>query len=99
MILEDKDRLGNKLRELEKAREDQYAAERDRELLEKLRQKKTELRHAASEATVTMGVMCPRCHRGLRPEQHRGVTVMMCPEDHGAWFDQEALKIFLEAPK
>ncbi len=32
-----KDRLGDKLRDLEKAREDDYFARRDRELLEKLK--------------------------------------------------------------
>ena len=34
-----KDRLGDKLRDLEKAREDDYFARRDRELLEKMRKK------------------------------------------------------------
>jgi hypothetical protein len=99
MILDEKDRLGNKLRELEKAREDQYAAERDRELLEKLRQKKAELREAASEATTTMGVMCPRCHRGLVPEAHGSLTLMVCPGGDGAWLDAGALKSFLAAIK
>jgi len=99
MIPDEKDRLGDKLRELEKAREDQYAAERDRELLEKLRRKKTELRQAASEATVTMGIMCPRCHRGLRPKAHGSVTMMVCPGDDGAWFDGEALKVVLATLK
>jgi hypothetical protein len=32
-----KDRLGDKLRDAEKAREDQYFAKRDKELLEKLK--------------------------------------------------------------
>ncbi|MGH7988489.1 MAG: hypothetical protein ACRD4Q_10500 [Candidatus Acidiferrales bacterium] len=34
-----KDRMGDKLHDLEKAREEQWARERDKELLEKLRQK------------------------------------------------------------
>jgi len=34
---EEKDRLGNKLRDVEKGREDDYFARRDRELLAKLR--------------------------------------------------------------
>ena len=99
MIPDEKDRLGNKLRDLEKAREDQYAAERDRELIEKLRQKKAELRQAASEASVTMGVLCPRCHRGLLPKAHGSVTMMVCPGDDGAWFDGEALKVVLATLK
>ena len=99
MISDEKDRLGNKLRDLEKAREDQYAAERDHELIEKLRQKKAELRQAATEATVTMGVLCPRCHRPLLPEVHGSVTIMVCPGEDGAWFDGEALKVVLATLK
>ncbi len=37
MAGDQKDRLGDKLRDLEKAREDDYFARRDRELLEKMR--------------------------------------------------------------
>jgi hypothetical protein len=37
MANENKDRLGDKLRDAEKAREDEYFARRDRELLEKMR--------------------------------------------------------------
>ncbi len=37
-----KDRLGDKLRDLEKAREDDYFARRDREALEKMRKQKDE---------------------------------------------------------
>ena len=33
----EKDRLGDKLKDLEKAREDQYFAEREKKLLDKLR--------------------------------------------------------------
>jgi hypothetical protein len=36
-MAEEKDRLGNKLRDAEKGREDDYFARRDRELLAKLR--------------------------------------------------------------
>ena len=35
-MADEKDRLGDKLQNLEKAREDQWAAQRDRELLAKL---------------------------------------------------------------
>jgi len=37
-----KDRLGDKLRDLEKAREDDYFARRDRELVEKMRKQEKE---------------------------------------------------------
>ena len=42
MANEQKDRFGDKLRDAEKAREDEYFARRDRELLEKLRREQAE---------------------------------------------------------
>ena len=46
MAVEEKDRLGDKLRDAERAREDQYFAERDRQLIDRLRQSKGgEARH------------------------------------------------------
>lgn len=38
-VRENKDRLGDKLRDAEKAREDQYFAKRDKELLQKLKER------------------------------------------------------------
>jgi hypothetical protein len=37
-LREGKDRLGDKLRDVEKAREDQYFAKRDKELIQKLKE-------------------------------------------------------------
>jgi hypothetical protein len=50
MAANDKDRLGDKLHDVEKAREDIYFAERDRELMEKLRLHGVEVEE------------CPGCH-------------------------------------
>lgn len=98
-IIDEKDRLGQKLHDLEKAREDQYAAARDRELIEKLRQKRAELRHAAREATEALGLLCPRCHRELVAKTEGSLKVMACPQAEGAWLDSEALKTALAALK
>jgi predicted Zn-ribbon and HTH transcriptional regulator len=54
---EEKDRFGDKLREVERAREDQFFKKRDQELLEKLRQKKQE----EAEAQVAAPDRCPKC--------------------------------------
>ncbi|MGH7931779.1 MAG: hypothetical protein ACREQN_01290 [Candidatus Binataceae bacterium] len=52
--MDEKDRLGDKLRDVEKAREDQWAHERDRELIEKLRKKgKDETAEAAKNKNPT----------------------------------------------
>ncbi len=42
MANENKDRLGDKLRDLERGREEDYFARRDRELLEKMKRKEAE---------------------------------------------------------
>lgn len=42
MANEQKDRFGDKLRDAEKGREDEYFARRDRELLEKMRRRPPE---------------------------------------------------------
>jgi len=92
--VDNKDRFGSKLHDAERAREDQHAAERDRELLEKLRKKKSELGAIKGKTDATEGV-CPRCQRTLLAKPFGKVTMMACPQDDGAWFDEEALKVVL----
>jgi uncharacterized protein with PIN domain len=80
-----KDRLGQKLRDLEKAREDQWAAQQDRELLEKLRRK-------AQMPKLQMN--CPRCGRKLEPVTRGALSISLCAE-HGAWVEKEVLELLL----
>ncbi len=84
-VLDEKDRLGQKLRDLEKAREDQWAAEHDRELLEKLRRK------AAAQGPQ---MNCPQCGRALESVTRKGFSMSLCSE-HGAWIETEALERLL----
>ncbi|HLH78171.1 MAG TPA: zf-TFIIB domain-containing protein [Candidatus Binataceae bacterium] len=95
MVIEEKDRLGNKLRDLEKAREDQWAAQRDNELLEKIRQKRQELQQAASEAASQGVAICPHCHQALTPLERAGFRMLACPQNDGAWLDQKVLERLL----
>jgi len=88
-VPDEKDRLGDKLQNLEKAREDQWAAQRDRELLEKLQRKQTELKEA--EKAAAEGGSCPHCHRQLVKSKKAGVTMLSCPADGGAWIDKSEL--------
>ena len=62
----EKDRLGEKLHQKEKAEEDRYFAERDKELLEKLRHEKVAQR-------------CPTCGTALIAVERHGKTVHECP--------------------
>lgn len=50
----EKDRLGTKLHDLEQAREDLFFAERDRQLIEKLRRERSDVWHAEVEDLMAL---------------------------------------------
>ncbi len=83
--MDEKDRLGDKLHELEKGREDQFFAQRDRELLAKLKSKQASevedvMKHAAH-------LRCPKCGERLHAVKRHGVELEECPGCHGIWLD------------
>ncbi|MBU6280761.1 hypothetical protein KGQ64_00870 [bacterium] len=73
----EKDRLGDKLHDVEKAREDLFFAQRDRELLEKLR--------AGSAAAGA----CPTCGAALESREEAPLRLRVCPAGHGGWIATE----------
>ena len=75
-----RDRFGDKIHELEKAREDQWAREQDRALLEKMRTRQQPV------------LNCPRCEAQLISRPGAGLTLMACPNGHGAWVEGAALE-------
>ena len=86
MVGDNKDRLGNKLHDAEKAREDQWARQHDDELLEKMRERMKQ-------------TACPSCKQFLVPKTEAGVSMYACPQGHGAWLDAAALKSALKEHK
>lgn len=81
----EKDRYGDKLRDVEKAREDKFFAERDRELLQKLKaqsgaQEEQTLRELAH-------MRCPKCGDRLVVRTKLDVELDECPRGHGMWLD------------
>jgi ribosomal protein L37AE/L43A len=87
--MDEKDRLGDKLRDVEKAREDQYFAQRDRELIEKLKQAKAgEVEESLKQAAH---MRCPKCGERLREIRRHDVVVDECPSCHGIWLDHGEL--------
>ena len=72
------DKFGDKLHDIKKAREDQWARDEDKRLLERLRQK-------------AVSLTCPQCHAALVKRQEAALTIMACPDGHGAWLDHDAL--------
>jgi rubrerythrin len=87
---DEKDRYGDKLRDLERGREDKFFAERDRELLEKLRTQVEGKEDAAARLEAYM--RCPKCGERLRSLTHLGVTVEECPACGGMWLDKGELE-------
>lgn len=89
--MDEKDRLGGKLREKEKAEEDRYFAQRDRELLEKMKQQQTESQESAQAL-----MRCPKCGTKLDTITHHEVTVEECPSCQGMWLDRGELEILAQ---
>jgi hypothetical protein len=75
-----KDRFGERLHDAEAARENQWAKQRDAELLNKMRQKMA--------ATLS----CPHCQHKLEAQVRNGIELYACPEGHGAWLEHGTLE-------
>jgi hypothetical protein len=88
--MDEKDRFGNKLREKQRADEDQFFAERDRALLDKMRSQSTE----QSEATLRelARSRCPRCGHHLSPKKVEEVELDECTSCEGIWLDKGELE-------
>lgn len=86
----DKDRLGEKLHDAEKAREDLYFAKRDKELIEKLKRQKEQ--QFTDEVRAAGAMTCPRCGSTLQERMEHGVSVDECPNCGGVWLDKGELE-------
>jgi hypothetical protein len=94
---DEKDRFGDKLHDLEKAREDTYFAERDRQLLQKLKADLTEQEEQTLREFVRM--RCPKCSERLVSRTHLGVSFEECPAGHGMWIDKNEVEELAEREK
>lgn len=84
--MEEKDRLGNKLHDKEKAEENRFVAEQERKALDKLRQ---------DMAAAPKG-LCPRCGVALTKRVLEGVPVDSCTNCNGLWLDPSELAALAE---
>lgn len=78
-MADEKDRLGDVLQKSGHARGDQWARQRDAEVMAELRR-----RH-------TRPIYCPQCGKKLNARLVIGIGGMACPDNHGGWYDEEAL--------
>jgi predicted RNA-binding Zn-ribbon protein involved in translation (DUF1610 family) len=83
---DEKDRLGDKLRDVEKAREDKFFAERDAALLAKLKAQKSGEQEQTLRELARM--RCPKCGERLVGKTELEITVEECPTCGGMWFDK-----------
>ena len=79
----EKDRLGDKLHDVEAARENQWARQRDAELLKRIRERPAKLQ-------------CPKCGMQLAARKLGPVVLQSCPKEHGAWVTVEQLSEVLK---
>jgi phage FluMu protein Com len=92
--MDDKDRLGDKLRKKEKADEDAYFAKRDKELTKKLQDR---VEADDEEKTRKLAHMrCPKCGDTLVAQEREGITADSCPSCKGVWLDQGELERVVE---
>jgi hypothetical protein len=91
---DEKDRFGQKLHDLEKAREDQWARDEDRRLIEKMREAREADHKVVGELRQrhTNDLHCPQCQSVLAPRAVGGIGLLACPSDHGAWLDAQSLQ-------
>ncbi len=82
----EKDRFGDTMRLVERAKEDIYFAERDREILEKLR---SQLRKVD---TAEPRSQCPKCTGKLETHSFEGFSLDRCRECGGIWLDKGELE-------
>jgi len=86
-MAEEKDRFGDKLRDAERGREEDYFARRDREMIEKLRKK-----DPAGESAERKGSgLCPRCGNPLTQRFLQGIRADECSGCGGFWLDRGEL--------
>ncbi len=85
-MADEKDRFGETMKLVERAKEDIYFAERDRELLERL---KAHLRKVETEKAQ---LHCPKCPGVLETYTFQGVTLDRCRKCGGVWMDSGELE-------
>lgn len=85
-MADDKDRFGETMRLVERAKEDIYFASQDRELLEKLR---------GQLCKIDKGEVmprCPKCPGKLESYTFQGFSLDRCHECGGVWMDKGELE-------
>lgn len=84
----EKDRFGEKMKLVERAKEDIYFAAKDRELIEKLKAVLKKVEGKEKEE----GLACPKCLRSLESYSFMGFFLDRCRACGGVWLDKAELE-------
>jgi hypothetical protein len=84
-MADEKDRFGETMKLVERAKENIYFAERDRELIEKLRSQLQKVEKSA-------GTHCPKCPGLLETYTFQGFVLDRCQSCGGIWMDKGELE-------
>jgi Zn-finger nucleic acid-binding protein len=85
-MVDEKDRLGETMKLVERAKEDIYFAQRDRELVEKL---KAQLQKVEDQEWK---LHCPKCRGLLETYTFQGFVLDRCQNCGGVWMDNGELE-------
>lgn len=88
--MDEKDRLGEKMKLKERAEEDRYFAEHDRELLTRLKQ--AHMAERERKVRELARSRCPVCGEQLRQSPSYGVMIDECPACQGIWLNKGELE-------
>jgi len=93
---EEKDRFGDFISLLERAREDVYFAEKDRELLDR---QKRRLENGQQDQLEHRDMTCPQCGIALHNSSIMNFMVRRCSGCGGIWVDHAVLQQFMNMKK
>jgi hypothetical protein len=85
----EKDRLGEFMKLLERAKEDIYFAAKDQELIAKLKEQLKKIDRPEAEAAK---LHCPKCHGVLARYTFMKLPLDRCQVCGGVWFDKEEIE-------
>ena len=92
-MADQKDRYGEKMKLAERAKEDIFFAERDRELVAKLKER---LRKVEKPEAKSAPLACPKCHGELASYTLMEIPLDRCQGCGGIWFDPGEFDIVLK---
>jgi len=93
---EEKDRFGDFISLLERAREDVYFAAKERELLDTQKRRVENGKQARQERRA---MICPQCGLALHNSSLMDFMVRRCSGCDGIWVDQAVLRQFINMRK